>query len=284
MKRISIIVLFFSISFAKIEISTNIFPDNIKIGDSVFFQIDVKVSNNHGANYPEIQFENDNAILLDKILFNNSVKYVFSFWEVGEVVVPEIPVQIIKDGEIVKEVYTKPQKIVISSVLSDTSSTIRTIKEMQNVKLGTDLILVYICILILSIVIIIYLWKRRQKTLEKIKKYQPPLESAITRCKRRLQNVTTPFPITPESTEAYFIELSDIFREYVGSIYFIKSLEMTTSEFKIFLKECKIDEECLIETYRLLDRADLCKYAKHLPTEEEFDSDKNTVEKLIEKF
>ena len=284
LRRLILVAFFTCVSFAKIEISTSVSPDKITVGDSVFFQIDVKLQEDQVANFPELQFENDNVKLLDKILFNNSVKYVFSFWDVGEVTIPEIHIQIVKEGAISREINTKQYKLLITSVLSDSSSNIRAIKDLQDIDLDSDRMILYIAVLILSLILIALIWRKRQETIATIEKYKAPPETAIVRCKRRFDNVKIPFPITLESTEEFYVELSDIFREYIGSIYYVKSLEMTTSEFKTFLKDCNLYEKDLEETYRLLDRADLGKYAKHLPEEEEFSSDKDTFRLLIEKF
>ena len=63
----------------------------------------------------------------------------------------------------------------------------------------------------------------------------------------------------------FYVELSYILREYVENSVYIKTLEMTTEEIKLYKSEIPFDHDQLGIWMDILQRADLSKYAKSDP-------------------
>ena len=69
--------------------------------------------------------------------------------------------------------------------------------------------------------------------------------------------------------KAYYTGITDAVREYIEQRYAFGAMEKTSSEIMDELKDKKIDEKVMTDLGEMFTVADLVKFAKHVPTEQE---------------
>ena len=95
--------------------------------------------------------------------------------------------------------------------------------------------------------------------------------------------VVRPEPGSPEEIDAFFVELSSVVRNYLEARFELRSPELTTEE---FLDQMSGSPDLSHEHQRLLQgflrRADLVKFARHLPTDEDIRDSVRAAERFLE--
>ncbi len=201
----------------------------------------------------------------------SSVRYTISTFFTGEFLIPPLTVNYTTaDDSTRRTLTTEKIKIIVDSVKPSEAGDIRDIKPPFEIPRDLWLIIRWLIlgILILAIfgtVIWLYLRKKAGKGLLPVREIppRPPHEVAL----EALDRLRDAGPI--ENLMEYYIEISEIIRQYIGGRYFLVAMEMTTSEVLDGLQ----DEEIPDEDYRMfedfLHRCDLVKFAKVTPREKE---------------
>ncbi|NOZ08392.1 MAG: protein BatD [FCB group bacterium] len=272
-------------AFTQVRLETEISPDTITVGDHVKLTVTAEVPGGQVVNFLELPADSGSYQIIDKQLTENSVTYVITFWETGKTVIPGIPVQVLEDGKLITTLSTDPLPVEIMSVLDPSAKDIREIKGMQDVHLTKGWIqLLYGVSALLSFLIALLLWRRRVRVMKKAEKWVAPPDPPHVLAKNRLEALSSPYPLTSETAEKYYLELSGIFRKYLEDEFFIKSLEMTTTELMNYLDVMKLDPDVKQRTIQLLEKSDLSKFARHVPAPEQFENDKVLTADLIDAY
>lgn len=96
-----------------------------------------------------------------------------------------------------------------------------------------------------------------------------PFYSPIVELRETIQNLPLPATLTNrEDFEDYYIELGDAIRRYLKRVYDFPALEMTTREIDLELKKELASEDIISITRKVLNEADMVKFANFQPTEE----------------
>jgi hypothetical protein len=85
-----------------------------------------------------------------------------------------------------------------------------------------------------------------------------------------------------ELYKQYYIELTEIAREYLGQMYEVEVLEMTTEEFLHAFREIALPGELYGGMQTFLEHADLVKFAKYVPLYKRAMSDFDVIHALVE--
>jgi hypothetical protein len=92
-----------------------------------------------------------------------------------------------------------------------------------------------------------------------------------------------PSPTAAEELDAFFVELSDIVRHYLEDRFELRSPELTTEE---FLEQMSDSPDLTLEHQRLLRgflrRADLVKFAQHVPSKEDIQDSVGAAERFLD--
>jgi hypothetical protein len=144
----------------------------------------------------------------------------------------------------------------------------------------------YVFILLFVLVIgalIYFLLKKYQKKKIAEEAIKTPIEKATT----LLQTLEKKELWQKGEVKAYYSELTDIARNYIEEALEIPAMESTTSELIQGLraasirKKMTLSQEILDNLERVLQQADLVKFAKSKPLDYEIAEDKNKIEKAI---
>jgi len=108
--------------------------------------------------------------------------------------------------------------------------------------------------------------------------------SAYEVARARLDRLTVrPSPTAAEEIDAFFVELSDIVRHYLEDRFELRSPELTTEE---FLEQMSDSPDLTLEHQRLLRgflrRADLVKFAQHVPSKEDIHDSVGAAERFLD--
>ncbi|MBC8479234.1 MAG: hypothetical protein H8D46_02120 [FCB group bacterium] len=284
-RQLSLFILFIAASFGQIRLETSVTPDSVTVGDRVQLKIQAVLPEGQVANFPNLESESEAMTVIGKELAGNSAVYLLTFWEVGAAVIPEIEIQIFDNGKLITSLSTKPFNITIYSVLDESATDIRDIKGMQDVKLDRGwLYYLYISLILLSAAAAYLFWRRRSREIRKAEKWVAPPDPPHVHAVKQLEALTRPYPITVETAELYYLELSRIFREFIEHDFYVKALEMTTSEFNDYLGSLNLEGDLLQRTHHLISMSDLSKFARHVPDETQFDNDKKEVISLVNSY
>lgn len=129
------------------------------------------------------------------------------------------------------------------------------------------------------VVAILLLYKKNGKTILPLRKRVPPYVLAT----RRLDELKTKRLAEKGHTKAYYTELTDILRQYLGGRFKIYALEMTSPQIIAALKENPETAPLADYLQPMFNTADFVKFAKQDATADENIRSYNTVRNFVEK-
>ena len=197
-------------------------------------------------------------------------RLVLTSFNTGFMVLP--PIVFVFNNDTTNTLATEPLLIVVSDIPVEMEADIKEIKEPYDVpfnwKKWLKLGLIILLTLALFIGLILLFNKYRKKPeapVSRPKPTRPAHEIALEkleelRHKKLWQN---------DQAKQFYIELSDITREYIEFRFDILALEMTSEETISALKLNGLDEEKIRSLNQMLQMADLAKFAKYRPISNE---------------
>lgn len=188
----------------------------------------------------------------------------------GQWVIPAIP--------LLPGIKTNPITMqVVFSQPFDPNQPYHDIQDVRNVPEENTLLrsLAWILPVVIFIMVLLYFILRRKKDAEPIAKAKP-YEHAIRRL-QKLQHLK-------KNTAAYYIQLVDIFREYISLKTGIESLQQTSEDLLQQLRSLVNDESKYENLSKTLLLGDFIKFAKYTPTEDESASGYDVIANAIKKI
>ncbi len=162
----------------------------------------------------------------------------------------------------------------VKSVEVDMSDMIRDIKPLWNIPITFREILPYflatIALAILIFLIINYL-RRTKKTEEKLTIWEKPTVPAHIAAISSLETLRRKQLWQQGKMKQHHSELTFILRNYLYKRYHLDAVEMTTAEILQTLPKYVADESLVKKFNEIFGMADLVKFAKHAPEEDEHD-------------
>lgn len=250
----------------------------ILIGDQINLDLSVVLRDESSVKWPQFkdtitsQIEIIETSILDTTKNETgettlSQRVVITSFDTGFIVLPPINFEFNNDS--LQVLSTEPLLIFVSDIPVDTEADIKDIKEPYEVPFNWKKLLIWglIALAVIGLIVglILYIRKLRNKPQEapiaRPKPKRPAHEIALEklealRQKKLWQN---------DQTKAYYIELSDIIREYIEFQFDVLALEMTTDETISALQLKGIEEQKIKPLKAMLQMADLAKFAKYKP-------------------
>lgn len=210
-------------------------------------------------------------------------KYGLTQFDSGKYTIPRIP--IIING---KTVYSDSLSIEISDVKVDTlKQKMFDIKDIAKVKSPMGNWWIYVLVVIgligLGFLIFYFLKNRKPKAKAEVIVYKTPIEKATT----LLQQLESKELWQKGAVKDYYSELTDIVRNYIEEEIKIPAMESTTSELIEGLrkaakqKKLKLSNDTVENLEKVLQQADLVKFAKVTPLDYEIEEDKKRISNTI---
>lgn len=272
------------------QVTSTVDSTQIKIGSA--FNLTIKATANEGSKvvFPNQQnigpFEVLEQSKTDTVSNGNNIeltkKYTLTQFDEGDYVVPRLSVYI--DG---KNHQTNLFNIKVNNVAVDTlKQPMYDIKAQIGGETDTDKLWKYFFGILFSIIAGVaayFIVKRIQnKNLTEEDLYKTPLEKVT----KKLQLLDSKRLVLNGDVKAYYSEMTDVIRDYIEEVFEIPAKESTTSEVIQMLfqtiqsKKIQLSKESVNDLKRVLQTADLVKFAKSEPMMNEIEQDRRTSEMI----
>jgi len=287
-----LVVFVFTTGFkANAQVELKLDTTKIRIGEQIEYVISVNKEGVDNVAFPKLQLDSLKKVELVKSFDIDSVKnhifkkYLLTSFDSGRYMIPKQSVLIDNVTHQIDSVF-----IDVSTVAVDTTKQkLFPIKPIVKEPYTFDDFKIYIWWLLgilLLAALIWYLIKRSKNKLEEKEKVPaiPPFELA----KKRLKELDEKHLLEKSRVKQYYVELTDIVRNFIESEMHIPALESTTDELMEtitdFNKNSHLDipKDILLKLQNLLKDADLVKFAKSKPLPNEIDLHRTDAEKIID--
>lgn len=275
----------------EVKVETN--TKNIKIGEQIQYKVSVETPANIPVSFPEgqtfapLEMVKTRAAdtLRDGGKYRLVKEYYLTQFEEGKYTIPSQKIRINN-----KDYFTDSLLVEVHTVAIDTlKQPLYDIKPIQEVKKPftsygwiPTIIAAVLLLLIVAFVYFVFIRKKKFPFLQTQKKL-PPFDRAIQDLKE-LQN--SKYLIQSQHKE-YYTRLTDIVKAYLEEEVHILAKESTTDELlaKINLLQEKgklnLNQETITNLKRVLQTADLVKFAKNKPSDDNAEYDRETIENVV---
>ncbi len=281
-----LIFLFGGLLFAQNPIETAIDTSSIRIGEQIEYKISVDKADN--VVFPKLVLDSLNRVeVVEELKIDTTPtkyikKYLLTSFDSGRYVIPR------------QQVLINNRKFITDSLLIDvatvkvdtTKQKLFPLKSIKNQPIVFDDYKSYLWILlaVLALILLYYFFIfRKKKEQIAIEKRIPPYELAM----QRLGKLDEQKLLQSNKVKLYYIELTDIIRTYIERELNIPALESTTDELMNTIKDFNsiktldLPKETVHNLQKLLQEADLVKFAKHKPILEEIKGHRVDTENII---
>ncbi len=263
----------------------------IRIGEQIEYTIYVDKDKVKDIAFPKLQLDSLKKIEVVKNFDIDSVKnkifrkYLLTSFDSGRYMIPKQSVLIDNVAHQIDSVF-----IDVSTVTVDTTKQkMYPIKPIVKEPYTFDDFKIYLWWLLGILLLTALIWylvrrsKRKPEEKSNIPSI-PPFELA----KKRLKELDDKHLLEKSRVKQYYVELTDIVRNFIESELHIPALESTTDELMETITDFNqnshldIPKETLLKLKRLLRDADLVKFAKSKPLPNEIDLHRNDAEEVID--
>lgn len=275
----------------EVKMETN--TKNIKIGEQIQYKVSVETPADTPVSFPEgqtfapLEMVKTRAAdtLRDGGKYRLVKEYYLTQFDEGKYTIPSQKIRINN-----KDYFTDSLLVEVHTVAIDTlKQPLYDIKPIQEVKkpftsYGWILTIIAAVLLLLIVAFVYFVFIRKKKfPFLQIQKKLPPFDRAIQDLKE-LQN--SKYLIQSQHKE-YYTRLTDIVKAYLEEEVHILAKESTTDELltKINLLQEKgklnLNQETITNLKRVLQTADLVKFAKNKPSDDNAEYDRETIENVV---
>ena len=275
----------------EVKVETN--TKNIKIGEQIQYKVSVETPADTPVSFPEgqtfapLEMVKTRAAdtLRDGGKYRLVKEYYLTQFDEGKYTIPSQKIRINN-----KDYFTDSLLVEVHTVAIDTlKQPLYDIKPIQEVKkpftsYGWILTIIAAVLLLLIVAFVYFVFIRKKKfPFLQTQKKLPPFDRAIQDLKE-LQN--SKYLIQSEHKE-YYTRLTDIVKAYLEEEVHILAKESTTDELltKINLLQEKgklnLNQETITNLKRVLQTADLVKFAKNKPSDDNAEYDRETIENVV---
>ena len=272
MKKIILLILYLSgntMLAQTITIDTN----SILIGEQIKLVISSPVAKtSFWPIYSDTLVDGIEIIKLEEIDTSNNLisqNIYITAWDSGEFYIPAISFS--------EKSISNDLTLNVNTIILEENATLKDIKSPINEPIGFNDIWQWLIIIILICGVIIIV----KKFFFKEKKIQEKKIAADIKAINALKELESKKLWEEGKTKEYYSSISEIIRRYIGERFNFIALELTKYEILENLNS-KVNKKQLINIDKLLDRADLVKYAKSKPLSEENIESINIAKDIIE--
>ncbi len=282
--RYIILLLGFS-AFAQVEMKID--TSKIRIGEQI--QYELSIDEQPQVSFPKLELDSLGKIEIlhqtpvDTIRKRLYKKYYLTGFDSGAF---RIPAQKIKVGQ---QIFLSDSLLIeVNTVAVDTTKQglfpIKHIYKAKPKDWKDYLVHLWWLLVLLPIAGLVWWWHSfRKKQNKKKQVVLKPIEEAL----EHFESLDEKDLVTQEKIKEYYIELTDIVRDYIGKDVDIPTLEVTTDELISLLeihnksKKLGIEKERIKTLHEFLKHADLVKFAKAKPEQEQIHQDRETAESVV---
>ena len=197
-------------------------------------------------------------------------RLVITSFDTGFMVIP--PVEFVFNQDSLQTLSTEPILMFVSDIPVEMEADIKEIKEPYDVPFDWRRYIKWILLalaIIAAVVVGIILYKKYKKQPDEPVARPKPKRPAHEIALEKLEALRQKKLWQNDKTKEFYIELSDIVREYIEFQFDVLALEMTTDQTISALKLKGLEDEKIRPLKAMLQMADLAKFAKYKPISNE---------------
>lgn len=275
-------VLFLTSSFAQdATVKAVVDSQEILIGDQVNLDLTVEINDESTVAWPLFKDTITGQIEIIESSIPDTTKketgetvihqrLVITSFDTGFMVIP--PVEFVFSQDSLQTLSTEPILLFVSDIPVEMEAEIKEIKEPYDVPFNWKKYIKWILLalaIIAAIVVGIILYKKYKKEPEEPLARPKPKRPAHEIALEKLEALRQKKLWQNDKTKEFYIELSDIIREYIEFQFDVLALEMTTDQTISALKLKGLEDEKIRPLKAMLQMADLAKFAKYKPISNE---------------
>lgn len=270
-----LIIISSEISAQSIEVFASTDTSDYKVGDYIYYQIELKYDNSITVFMPPVV---DSLKMLDFIKQNETIRqvseneiseiysYVFSKYDSAGVIIPSLPIgYTVGSGTNKSIINTNEVKITVRTLDVDPSADIFDIKPPLWIGLNWLMIILVILGVILLLAAGYFVYRKYfkkqdllpQKVIVKLPPYKIALKELLVLEEKKLWQAG--------KIKEYHSEITGIIRKYFEERFNVLALEMPSSELLALLKNVSEMQPVFDTTRSFLENADMVKFAKFQP-------------------
>ena len=294
MKRILyfILILFVFPTLHAQEVKVATSTKNIKIGEQIEYKISVQAPANAAVVFPEGQTfgalemvkTNPTDTLKEAGKFRLEKAYYLTQFDEGKYTIPQQKIQISH-----KDFYTDSLLVEVHNVAVDTlKQPLYDAKPIAEVTSPSSShlwlwIVGIVALLLTAAALYFFVFRKKKLSAEEERKKLPPFERAI----QDLKDLQNSKYLIESQHKAYYTRLTDIVKEYLEDEVHILAKESTTDELLAKINNLQktgklyLSTETISNLKRVLQNADLVKFAKSKPSDNNAEYDRETIENVV---
>jgi len=265
---------------------------NIKIGEQIEYKISVQAPADAAVVFPEGQTfgalemvkTNPTDTLKEAGKFRLEKAYYLTQFDEGKYTIPQQKIQISH-----KDFYTDSLLVEVHNVAVDTlKQPLYDAKPIAEVTSPSSShlwlwIVGIVALLLTAAALYFFVFRKKKLSAEEERKKLPPFERAI----QDLKDLQNSKYLIESQHKAYYTRLTDIVKEYLEDEVHILAKESTTDELLAKINDLQqtgklhLSEETINNLKRVLQNADLVKFAKSKPSDNNAEYDRETIENVV---
>ena len=288
---ILILFVFPTLHAQEVKVATS--TKNIKIGEQIEYKISVQAPADAVVVFPEGQTfgalemvkTNPTDTLKEAGKFRLEKAYYLTQFDEGKYTIPQQKIQISH-----KDFYTDSLLIEVHNVAIDTlkqplydAKPIAEVTSPFSSHLWLWIVLGIVALLLTTAALYFFVLRKKKLSTEEERKKLPPFERAI----QDLKDLQNSKYLIESQHKAYYTRLTDIVKEYLEDEVHILAKESTTDELLAKINDLQqtgklhLSAETISNLKRVLQNADLVKFAKSKPSDSNAEYDRETIENVV---
>ncbi|WP_278637997.1 hypothetical protein [Capnocytophaga sputigena] len=288
---ILILFVFPTLHAQEVKVATS--TKNIKIGEQIEYKISVQAPADATVVFPEGQTfgalemvkTNPTDTLKESGKFRLEKAYYLTQFDEGKYTIPQQKIQISH-----KDFYTDSLLVEVHNVAVDTlkqplydAKPIADVTSPSSSLLWLWIVLGIVALLLTAAASYFFVFRKKKLSAEEERKKLPPFERAI----QDLKDLQNSKYLIESQHKAYYTRLTDIVKEYLEDEVHILAKESTTDELLAKINDLQqngklhLSAETISNLKRVLQNADLVKFAKSKPSDSNAEYDRETIENVV---
>lgn len=282
-------------SLPGVEVTTSVDRAEIHVGDLITYKVaitydstiqlvPVPLGANLGA-FDVKDYKPDIETKLKDGRIKSETIFTLSTFTTGDYVIPPLPVMFIMPDNTRKILLSESVPIKVQSLLANAGDTLNVRPLKPQYAFQRDMTKYYIWGGVLLVVLIgagalWWYWRKRRQGDTEVVDLREPWEIAF----ERLALLKEKHYIEDGESKAYYFELTELIRQYLGRMYYVDVLEMTTDEFVARFEEIELPGDAYNDLGTFFKHADLVKFAKFVPEQRRLEDDYLFIHDVIEQI
>ena len=276
-----------------IIIETSVDRAEIYIGDLINYRLTITHDSNIALTPPPIganlgafdvkDYKTEDEVKMKNGRIKTESRFLLTTFTTGDYIIPPIPVEYMLPDSARKILISEPVPIKVKSLLAEAADTsdIHPAKDPYEFKSRVSVWYYFVAALFILLIAASVVWfviLRKKEKPSKPVDLRKPWEIAF----EQLAFLKEKNYLDSGQFKQFYTELTEILRAFLGRIYGIPVLDMTTYELLAALAELNIEEKLYSRLKIFLDFADLVKFAKYIPEADQPQADYDEAVSIID--